>query len=370
MTTPDGEIARALTGFAAVLRNAGTPLTVDRVHTFLRATALTDAGNRRAVYWAGRATLCAGPDDLDRYDRLFDAYFTGLRSGPAPPARSPRSEQPAGLEEDRGDHGSTGEGAGRAATGASDAEILRHRDLATLSAAERRRLAQLFSGLRPRVPQRSSARRRPSRRGEVDLRATLRQTLRRAGEPVRLHHRHRSTRPRRVVVLADVSGSMAPYADSSLRWAHVLMRAAPRHTEVFTIGTRLTRVTPALRLRDVDTALAAAGAAVPDWSGGTRLGEVLRAFLDRWGQRGLARGAVVVVVSDGWERGSSTLLAEQMRRLSRLASRVVWINPHRGREGYLPVQSGMAAALPSIDRFVAGHSLAAYEQALEAVGDA
>jgi hypothetical protein len=172
------------------------------------------------------------------------------------------------------------------------------------------------------------------------------------------------------VVLVDVSGSMGPYADSLLRWAHTLTSVNRARTEVFTIGTRLTRVTRAMRVRDGDAAVAAAGDAVPDWSGGTRLGEVMQAFLDRWGQRGVARGAVVVIMSDGWERGDSAMLSEQMRRLHRLAHRVVWVNPHQGKDGYLPVQGGIVAAMPYIDDFVAGHSMATFEQALEVVARA
>jgi hypothetical protein len=140
--------------------------------------------------------------------------------------------------------------------------------------------------------------------------------------------------------------------------------------EVFTLGTRLTHITRALRLRDVERAIVAAGDTVPDWSGGTRLGETLQVFLDRWGQRGTARGAVVVVVSDGWERGDATLLAEQMARLHRLAHRVVWMNPHRGKAGYEPVQGGIVAALPYVDDFVAGHSMATFEELIEVVARA
>jgi hypothetical protein len=163
---------------------------------------------------------------------------------------------------------------------------------------------------------------------------------------------------------------MSPYADALLRLAHVWVRSAPRTTEVFTVGTRLTRVSRALRARDPDNALRGAGEQVPDWSGGTRLGEVLRAFLDRWGQRGVARGAVVVVFSDGWERGDPAMLAEQMQRLRRLAHRVVWVNPHRGKAGYRPVQGGIAAALPYVDDFLAGHSLATFAELVEVVGRA
>ena len=139
---------------------------------------------------------------------------------------------------------------------------------------------------------------------------------------------------------------------------------------MFTVGTRLTHITRAMQLRDAERAIVAAGATVPDWSGGTRLGETLKIFLDRWGQRGMARGAVVVVFSDGWERGEPDLLAEQMRRLHRLAHRVVWVNPHRGKEGYLPVQQGIVAALPFVDDFVAGHSLTTFAELIEVVARA
>lgn len=172
------------------------------------------------------------------------------------------------------------------------------------------------------------------------------------------------------MLLIDVSGSMAPYADSLLRFAHVLCRNRKASTEVFTIGTRLTRITPALSLRDADSALAAAADTIADYSGGTRLGEVLQAFLDRWGRRGTARGAVVVLFSDGWERGSPGLLAEQVSRLRRLARLLVWVNPHKGKEGYAPVQGGIVAVLPHLDRFLAGHSLATLEELLEVVRDA
>ncbi|MGH3366675.1 MAG: VWA domain-containing protein, partial [Nocardioidaceae bacterium] len=194
--------------------------------------------------------------------------------------------------------------------------------------------------------------------------------LRHAGEPGRVRYRRRGRRPRRVVLLIDVSGSMAAYTDSLLRLAHCLTRAAPRHTEVFTMGTRLTRITRAMRQRDPDAALASAGATVPDWSGGTRLGEVLKAFLDRWGQRGVARGAVVVVCSDGWERGDSALLGTQVERLARLAHRLVWVNPHRGKVGFEPTQAGMAACLPHVDDLVAGHSFATFVELTEVMADA
>ena len=364
-----------LLGFARALRSAGLPVTADRAQTFLRAVATVGAGDRRGTYLAGRATLCGSQEDLAVYDRVFPAWFldddeptSGARPQQAAPVVQAPLEADAGGEDPAAD-----EEVLRVA--ASDAEVLRHRDIAGLDAAERARLTALFARLRPASPTRVSYRRTPSRRGAVDTHETLRRTLTRMGEPVEIARRHRSTRARRTVLLVDVSGSMSSYADALLRLAHRIGRAGaarggtPR-VESFSVGTRVTRLTPAMRLHDADRALVAAGETVPDWSGGTRLGEGLKVFLDRWGQRGLVRGAVVVIFSDGWERGDAGLLGEQMARLHRLAHRVVWVNPHKGSTGYQPVQLGMAAALPHVDDFVAGHSLAAFEEVLQVIADA
>ena len=227
---------------------------------------------------------------------------------------------------------------------ASTTEVLRHRDVATLSSSERAHLAALFAALRPRAPRRRAHRHAPSRRGLVDARRTLRGQLRRMGEPGPIEWRHRGTRPRRVVLLVDVSGSMSAYADALLRLGHAYA-ASGLPVEVFTLGTRLTHVTRALRQRDPERALVACGSTVPDGRG----------HPPRRGHPGLPRplgpaghgpGAVVVVFSDGWERGEPEALAEQMRRLRALAHRVVWVNPHRGKPGYEPVQQGIVAALP------------------------
>ena len=358
----------ALVGFASALRHAGLAVTADRVQVFLRAVAALDAAVAADVYWSGRAALCSGPDDTARYDEVFAAWFSGdLPSGSLRRTRSAPTVVQAGLDAE-------GNGSGdddRSLTvSASDTEVLRHRDVAELSATDRAELVRMFASLKPRAPVRRSARRRPSHTGEIDPRRTMRAQLRQVGEPARVLYRRRGTRPRRVVLLVDVSGSMRPYADSLLRLAHTLVRVAPRQVEVFTVGTRLTRVTPALRHRDPEYALRLAGEVVPDWSGGTRLGEVLKVFLDRWGQRGTARRAVVVVCSDGWERGDTALLGAQLRRLAALAHRVVWLNPHRGKPGYLPVQAGIVAVLPYLDDLIAGHSLASFADLLEVVADA
>jgi len=227
----------------------------------------------------------------------------------------------------------------------------------------------MFATLDPRPPLRRTARHQRWHRGQVDASRTLRESLRRMGEPAEIAWRRRAQKPRRVVLLVDVSGSMSSYADALLRLAHRLTQGIGS-VETFTIGTRVTHVTRAMRTRDAERALVAAGDTVPDWSGGTRLGETLRFFLDRWGQRGMARGAVVVVFSDGWERGDAAVLAEQMGRLRRIAHRVVWVNPHRGKDGYEAVQTGVLAVLPFCDHFVAGHSLATYADLVEVLADA
>jgi uncharacterized protein with von Willebrand factor type A (vWA) domain len=358
MTGTDGVVT--VVGFARTVRSAGVDVTSDRVQAMVGALDHLDVARADHVYWAGRLTLCAGPDDIGRYDRAFAAYFEGKHSAVhrAPPVAVAAVGFAVQVPADAGTDDVPTPGL---AVNASDSEMLRHRDVAGLTAAQRDEVRRLLAQLEPMGPPRRSRRFEPARRGPIDPHRTVRHLLRGGGEPARLlRHGHRR-RSRRLVLLVDVSGSMAPYADALLRFAHVAARRRPG-TEVFTIGTRLTRISRELRRRDADLALAAAAKAVPDWSGGTRLGELLRAFLDRWGQRGMARGAVVLFASDGWERGDPQVLAEQMARLRRLAHRVVWVNPHRGKAGFAPLTAGMAAALPHVDEFVAGHSLAAFEE--------
>ena len=373
-SAPAHEADELLLGFARALRAAGVPVTQDRSQAYLEAAALVGLDDQPGTYWAGRATLCSGPDDLDRYDEVFTAWFHGRERPVNRPRKDHRTVSQAELD--------TGDGEGGAEADedqlhamASESEVLRHRDIADLPPSDRARLGALFATLHPRAPRRPAHRRTPWHRGDVDAGRTLRLMLRRMGEPGEIAWRRQSQRPRRVVLLLDVSGSMSAYADALMRLAHRFthpgpVRGAPPAVEVFTIGTRLTRVTRAMRMRDAERAIVAAGETVPDWSGGTRLGETLRIFMDRWGQRGLARGAVVVVFSDGWERGDAALLGEQMRRLHRVAHRVVWVNPHVGKQGYLPVQQGIVAALPYVDDLVAGHSLATFADLIEVVAHA
>lgn len=362
MTSDGVDAVGTIVGLARTLRAAGVPASPDRVQHCIRALDVLDHTRRHDVYWAARLSFCADREDLVRFDRVFDAYFAGVT---ATAARRQEVWQrvvlpAAGTEGDAG--GEEGSEVPVTAASASATEVLRHRDVAQLTPSERAELERLLAALRLPGELRRSRRRRPAPRGRIDQARTVRELLRRGGEPARLRHDLRRSRSRRVVLLVDISGSMSAYADALLRFAHAAARRDTAPTEVFTIGTRLTRVTREMAQRDPDAALAAVAAAVPDWSGGTRLGELLKEFLDRWGQRGTARGAIVVIVSDGWERGDVALLGRQMQRLARLAHRVVWANPRKARPGYEPLAAGMAAALPHVDDFVEGHSLAALER--------
>ncbi|GAA2164586.1 VWA domain-containing protein [Actinomadura napierensis] len=363
------DVTETMVGFARTLRAAGGAADPERVQAMLAALDHLDVLDPSGVYWAGRLTLCADPDDLARYDRCFAAYFSGATASPSrrPPPVVVRRVTVA--EPDGGAGGEEEEDGDLKAATASAVEVLRDRDVARLSAAERAEVARLIALLDAGAERRRSRRFAPAPSGRLDPARTVRETLRRGGETSLLRHRAHRTRPRRAVLIVDVSGSMSPYADALLRFAHAAARSGGRGVEVFSAGTRLTRLTRELRHRDADAAMAAASAAIPDWSGGTRLGEELKEFLDRFGQRGLARGAVVVIASDGWERGDAALLGEQTARLRRLAHRVIWANPHKARPGYEPLTAGMAAALPHIDDFTSGHSLAALEELARLIAD-
>ena len=377
MTHPTDELRggdEILLAFARALRAAGVQVTQDRAQGFLDAASVLDLADERGTWVAGRATLCGSPDDLDRFDAVFEAFFNPRddlpRTRQVPSVTPSQSQLP---ETDAIGEGGVEDDMESIHARAAETEVLRHRDVGSLSASEKQRLAGMFATLHPRPPLRRTARHQRWHRGQVDASRTLRSSLRQMGEPTRISWRRRGRKPRRVVLLMDVSGSMSDYADSLLRLAHrltVALRVQGGVVETFTVGTRLTHLTRAMRLRDPERALVAAGETVPDWSGGTRLGETLRIFSDRWGQRGMARGSVVVVFSDGWERGDPALLAEQVQRLHRVAHRVVWVNPHRGKAGYEAVQQGVLAVLPHVDDFVAGHSLATYAELTEVISRA
>jgi len=357
------DLIETVVGFARTLRAAGVPASTDRVQAMLVALRELDVLDGRDAYWAGRLTLCASPDDVERYDVAFAAYFRDERPRVAAVGQPGGSLKLVGVQTAADQTLQPGETlkTNPTASRASEQELLRHKDFSALTTAERDEVRQMLARLHPVGPTRRSLRLRPAARGVLDARRTVRGMLRHGGECDELLMRRQSRRPRRIVMLIDVSGSMEPYADAHLRFAHVVCRRRPA-VEVFTIGTRLTRVTRAMQARDPDVAMREVAAAVPDWSGGTRLGELLKAFLDRWGQRGTARGAVVVIASDGWERGDAALLGEQAHRLRRLSHTVIWVSPHAGHDGFAPITAGLTAVLPHVDALVAGHSVAAFAE--------
>jgi uncharacterized protein len=369
--TPD-ELAL---GLADALRGAGMELPVGRVLQL--AAALDEVGtvDRSPVYWAGRATLVSDPAEIDRYDRVFAAFWVGrsleaFESTSMSVTVAMADEPDEAGEEPPADDGSDDDGERDTVVVArwSDREVVRHKDLALCTDDELAEAYRLMGAVRlVGAPQRSR-RRRPSRRqsGQLDLGRTVHEALGTGGEVVRRRTSVRTTRPRRVVILADISGSMDPYARAVLRFAQAAV-AGRRRVEAFTLGTRLTRVTRELDAHDPDLGIARAMAVVEDWSGGTRLGDNLRRFNDEWGVAGLARGAVVVIVSDGWDQGDPEQLGDEMARLGRVAFRVVWVNPLKASDGYEPLARGMAAALPHVDRFVEGHSLAALDDLVEVI---
>jgi uncharacterized protein with von Willebrand factor type A (vWA) domain len=330
----------ALTAFGRALRSEGVPVGTGRIATFCRAAALLSPGD---LYWAGRSTLVGRRDQIPVYDRVFRAFF-GDDEAPEPP---PSRRDSVVIEEE--------------VAIASPVELLRRKSFARCSREELEQLAALLAQLRLTVPRRRTRRFEPSRSGVPDLRRTLRRSFRTGGEPLDRRFRARRRRSRRLVLVLDVSGSMADYSRALLVFAHAALRA-DRRWEAFCFGTRLTRVTRALAVTRPDEALERAAMEVVDWNGGTRIGESLKGLLDEYGHRGLVRGAVVVLCSDGLEVGDPELLAEQMARLSRLAYRVIWLNPLKGDAAYEPLARGMHAALPYVDLFAAGHNLASLEE--------
>lgn len=339
----------------ARLRTLGVTAPVGSTIAFATALAEVGAARRQDAYWAGRATLVHDPADVAAYDDAFRSTF-GAVSEDAD--TTPELDVTLLIDGDEDREGATdGIEVGPSITLRWSAqEALVDKDFAACSPEELAEAQVLMAGLRVAAAPVAARRRRPARRGELDLGATHRRALRTAGEPIQLAHRARGSRARSLILLCDVSGSMEPYARVLVRFGHVAV-SGRRRTEVFTLGTRCTRITRELRSHDADAALASATAAVQDWSGGTRLGEGLRSFNDGWGVRGLARGAVVVILSDGWDRGDADLLGEQMGRLSRVAHQTVWVNPLMAQPGFAPIAGGMAAALPYVDRLVEGHSL-------------
>jgi uncharacterized protein with von Willebrand factor type A (vWA) domain len=358
--------------YSQILRGVGLRVPSSSTHTFAEALCAVGLEDRDAVYWAGRATLVRRPEDIEPFDRAFAVFFEGRSGLAAAPDEPPVHVTIAVDTDDDSDDATDGEANDDETIELrfSAAEVLRHKDFAAYTDDELHLAQSLMADLRlvgsPRASLRLQATSRATRR--PDIRQTVRASMRAGGEPVRRHFREPTTRLRRLVLVLDVSGSMEPYARALLRFVHAAV-AGRQKVEAFALGTRLTRVTRELTSRDPDVALRAASARVADWSGGTRLGVGLRTFNDEWGVRGLARNSIVVIMSDGWDRGDPDLLAEQMQRLQRVTHRLIWVNPLKVTPGYAPLARGMAAALPYVDRFVEGHSVVAMEELARVIAE-
>jgi uncharacterized protein with von Willebrand factor type A (vWA) domain len=367
-----------LVRFGRDLRARGLPVGTGRILTFVRAVATLGLVDRLSLYWAGRISMVSRKDDLAAYDLAFEDWYRSLRPEAEVqieldlPELARQGIEGArdleGLEVQLGRtaaewHGladdeqpEEGEEAAIRIV-ASAVEVLRSKSFADLSEDEREEVGRLIRALAVALPEERMRRTRPSAKGDrFDVRRTLRRSLRTRGEPFERAWRDRRVRGRPLVLILDVSGSMSPYARALVQFGYAAM-AAGRRVEVFCFGTRLTRVTRTLRSKDPDRAIHEIGRTVEDWEGGTRIGESLKSLIDRWSQRAALRGAVVVLCSDGLERGDPLLLRSQMERLGRLAHKVVWVNPLKGSPRDEPLARGMAAALPSVDVFLSGHNL-------------
>jgi uncharacterized protein with von Willebrand factor type A (vWA) domain len=387
------DLPAVASAFSRRLHDAGVPVTAERAAWFAQALAIVEPISRRRLYFTARAAFVSDRAHVRAFDHVFFRVFgaepveepSGLvpaaaETVPAPADERRRSAQGLGSPPSGG---ATRSDAATRSPGevthdelipvlASDEEVLRSKRFDALEPDELAGLYRLMTRLRIATPPRRTRRPKRDRRGErIDMRRTLRGSLRTAGDPIRLSRRRRRVVRRRIVMLCDISGSMEPYARAYLQFLTAAAGGpSANRAEAFVFATRLTRLTRALSSRNPERAIQRAAAAAPDWSSGTRIGDALKAFNDRHGRRGMARGAVVVILSDGWERGDPALVGREMERLRRLAYRIVWVNPRVSARGFEARAGGLVAALPHCDALVSGHSLEALNEVVEAIGAA
>jgi hypothetical protein len=363
----ESPLVPVLVGFARELRSAGIAAGTGDVLTYLSAMSPLDPSDLVDLYWAGRTTLVSRRDDIGVYDEVFRRYFLA-QAATAAALLTLRASGAAEVEAAMvmpGTEPGPEKDEEKPALGwmASDADALKHRSFTACTPAELAALRRIMARIRLTPPRRRTRRSRAAAKGRTpDLRKTIRSAMRMHGEPGDLYFRQRTMRLRPLILILDVSGSMADYSRHLLQFAHSAKQASAK-VEVFCFGTRLTRITKDLNHRRPDRALEQAAAAVVDWDGGTRIGQSLEVFARRFGRGGLCRGGVVVVCSDGLDRGDPAQLAAAMERLSRLCYRLVWLNPHKGDDPHFrPSTVGMMVAAPHIDLLLSGHDLASLEQ--------
>jgi uncharacterized protein with von Willebrand factor type A (vWA) domain len=365
MPAGDAILSHVVT-FGRVLREAGLEIGPGRVSDALAALDAVDLARQEDVYFALRQTLVARREELELFDRAFSAWF--LRAPVLPPVRTRTAADvvtrvaETAADRVRAQEADEREDGDPLELGASGQELLRDKDFAELTGDELRVVRELIRRIARTRPQRSSRRRTADPRGDrLDVRRMIRRSLRTGGDPVERPFRARKDVPRKLVVLCDVSGSMDSYARALLLFLHAAVGAG-RGVEAFAFGTRLSRLTPDLATRDPDAALERCTEAVVDWGSGTRIGASLHEFNEVYGRRALSRGAIVLIVSDGWEREDPELVGREMAKLARAAYAVVWVNPLKGNPQYQPLAGGMRAALPYVDRFLPGHNLRSLEE--------
>jgi len=356
-----------LVDFAGELRAAGLAVGSGDVLIYCSALSRLDPADLVDLYWAGRTTLVNRHDDMATYDEVFRRFFLAAEgrsedpltlmlraSAQAQGALAIPSTEPGESEREED-----------AVLGwmASDVEALKHKSFAACTPEELAALRRIMARIKLTPPRRRTRRSTAARAGSrPDPRRTVRESMRMHGEPAQLYWRRRKVRLRPLILILDISGSMADYSRNLLQFAHSAKRSAGR-VEVFCFGTRLTRVTGAMECRRPDEALERAARAAFDWDGGTRIGDCLDAFVRDWARRGLCRGGIVVICSDGLDRGDPAVLASAMERLSRLSHRLVWLNPHKGDDpGFRPSTLGMMIAAPHIDLLLSGHDLSSLEK--------
>ncbi|HEX5028238.1 MAG TPA: VWA domain-containing protein [Gaiellaceae bacterium] len=359
-------IVRHVVTFGRILREVGIEVGPGRVEDAVRGLGAVDLTRQDDVYFTLRQTLVSRNDELELFDRAFVAWF--LRGPVAPLVRQKQTRRFADrvardtLEQGDDDADEADPSSTPHELGSSGHELLREKDFAEMTPEEFERVRKLMAAIARTRPRRQSRRRTPDARGDrLDLRRLCRKSLRAGGEPIDQPWKGRKTVPRKLVVLCDISGSMDAYARALLFYLHAIVGTG-HGVEAFAFGTRLTRLTPDLATRDPEAALARANEIAVDWGSGTRIGASLAEFNAVYGRRALSRGAVVVIVSDGWERDDPDLVAREMAKLARAAYAVVWVNPLKGNPEYQPLAGGMRAALPFVDRFLPGHNLRSLEE--------
>jgi uncharacterized protein with von Willebrand factor type A (vWA) domain len=389
----DLDLPAVVGAFSQRLHDAGMPVTPSQTQQYARALKLTKPESRRRLYWTTRGVFVTGFIQVPTFDRVFREVFgssakadfddSEVELEPAPPKDSeetPETEIDSEIPQDESSGGSdltqsggTGEDDDEAEEieipilSASEEEELSEKHFSALQAHELAALYRLMVRLDLATPVRRTRRKQRGRHGEhMDMRRTLRNSLRTGGDPIKLARRRRRVHKRRLVLLCDISGSMEPYARAYLQFLHCARASGPDH-EAFVFATRLTRLTKQLAGRNPQRAIRRATEAVDDWSSGTRIGDALKAFNDRYGRRGMARGAVIVILSDGWERGDPEVVGREMERLARLAYRIVWVNPRVSAPGFAPKAGGLVAALPYCNALVSGHNLKALDEVADAI---